>query len=75
MSIRTPREDSVVVATRARNSLATALDALDVLLEDGEDEITMSERRALKTGREAVLSAIRQLNDAPALTGLVPEVV
>lgn len=70
MSFRTPREDSVLVATGVRNHLATALDGLDVLIDDDDGSLTLSERRAIKAGREAVLSAIRQLNDAPELTGL-----
>jgi lysine/ornithine N-monooxygenase len=70
MSSRTPREDSVVVATGVRKHLATALDGLDVLVEDDDGSITISERRALKMAREGLLAVIRDLNSAPELTGL-----
>lgn len=67
---RTPREDSVVVATGVREHLATALDGLDVLIEDNDGSLTLSERRAMKMAREGLLAVIRDLNKAPALTGL-----
>lgn len=70
MSDRSAREDAVVVATRVRNDLTRAMEGLDVLLEDDANETTLSERRALRAALHGVLSSIRNLNDAPDLTGL-----
>lgn len=71
MPERTPREDSVIVATNARRHLANALDGLDVILEDEDGSVEMSERRAVRSAVAHVLRAIRDLNEGAAeLSGL-----